>query len=328
MTRSKLTQLIIFTLMFLCLLSSSSALALTIAFPPNESFVEHEAVNMILQMEKNALDTVKVKVNDYQYPPMIINSGTENLCFGIILPPGINKIQVEGFLDEKKIISQDLQLFYLLKLSKDFNKPPNDFRKYIFHTPENEKDCNDCHKMEIDKGDLTPETPEDSPCYKCHNNKISSSVQHDPAAEWTCFECHQSEKGASKYSVPEPIVEICNQCHDQYSEWSAMKEMHGPVAVGQCLLCHDPHGSDWPAFTRIHTTDLCNNCHTGKTSGNHVLAGFFGKGHPTRGVPHPTEDGKEFTCAGCHDPHASNFKKMLRQDHRKMTIYCNDCHKK
>ncbi len=201
--------------------------------------------------------------------------------------------------------------------------------RYIFHVPENENQCISCHKLNPDLSEMTPAKPEDSSCYSCHQNKMASAKPHVPAKKWECLQCHEVKMAQRKYSVPKPVQPLCYRCHGkQVSAWKGMKLMHGPTGVGQCNVCHDPHGSDWHGLTRMHVTDLCNRCHVEKDSGKHVIAGFFGKGHPTRGVPDPLVPGKEFTCAGCHDPHASDFTQLLKMDNSSMGTYCNSCHKK
>lgn len=308
---------------------SSSAHAFTIAFPPAQSYVEHEAVNIVLRMNKNSLDSVKVKVNTFMYPAIHVGSGAENLCFGITLAMGKNIVTMEGNKGKKKISSQEFEIFFRSPLDSSSKKDSRRFKQYIFHTIDNEKSCQACHNLNPSLGDLIPARPEDSPCFSCHKNKIVSANLHVPSKKWECLQCHELKEGSQKYSVPKPVESLCYRCHGKkVSDWKKKKMVHGPTGVGQCTLCHDPHGADWPALARMQATDLCTNCHVEKASGQHVIAGFFGKGHPTRGVPDPFVKGKEFTCAGCHSPHASDFKKLLTADNANMGAYCNGCHKK
>jgi predicted CXXCH cytochrome family protein len=311
---------------------NSTALALTIAFPPDESYVEHEAVNIVLRFAKDAQDAVGISVNNFQYPRMDIPQGVENFCLGIILAPGLNTILVTGYKDSKETASRKLAIYFLAGLDPEANKAPRHFKKYIFHLSENEQSCKPCHDMGQEPGDPASPKPKsgESPCYSCHQNKISSNKYlHAPAEEWDCRDCHETRETGGKYSIPGLSEEICANCHEEeISRWQDMRMMHGPTAVGQCTVCHDPHGSDWLSFVRTHTTDLCVSCHVDKESGKHVIAGFSGKGHPTMGVPDPFTPDKEFTCSSCHSPHASEYDSMLRQDSSKMGLYCNYCHKK
>ncbi|MCF8056184.1 MAG: hypothetical protein K9K37_06060 [Desulfocapsa sp.] len=326
---SKLILPFLVTCTVVSLFISSYALAFTIAYPPGKSYVEHEAVNVILRMDQDSLDTVKVTVNTFQYPPFDVPSGVGNFCFGITLATGINTVTVDGYKNNNKISEQKFEIFFRSALINSAKKASRRYEQYIFHTDDNEKGCETCHNLDPGLSDLNPVRPEDSPCYSCHKNKMVSAKLHVPSQKWQCLQCHEVKTGKQKYGVPSPVQPLCYRCHGkQVSSWKNMKMVHGPTGVGQCTLCHDPHGADWPALTRLQGTDLCNSCHVKKESGKHVIAGFFGKGHPTRGVPDPFVPGKEFTCAGCHNPHASAFGDLLKADNSNMGLYCNHCHKK
>ena len=184
--------------------------------------------------------------------------------------------------------------------------------------------------MDVILDDIKPDAPQDSPCYICHKGKLDSKYIHNPAGEWTCLQCHLTKKDNQKYEVEKPTMDICYTCHGiKIKGWSEQKVMHGPTAVGQCELCHNPHGSDWPSLVRMHASDLCLRCHTDKASGKHVIAGFYGKGHPTRGVPDPMDPSKEFTCASCHNPHGAETNGLLNYPTpRGGMSFCKNCHKK
>ena len=308
---------------------SVSAHAFSIAFPPPQSYVETEAVNIVLKLGDESLDSIVATVNTFSYPARKVTPGAEYLCFGITLATGKNVIVLDGYTKKKKVVSRELEIFFRSPLKNSSKRKSRRFKRYVFHTENNEKACGSCHNMDPGLADLNPARPEDSPCYSCHNNKLTRANLHVPSQKWECLQCHELKKDGPKYSVPKPVEILCYRCHGKkVSGWKKMKMVHGPTGLGQCTLCHDPHGSDFPALARMQVTDLCTNCHTEKESGQHVIAGFFGKGHPTRGVPDPFVPGKEFTCAGCHSRHASNFANLLRRDGSNMGPYCNGCHKK
>ncbi len=303
--------------------------AFTVVFPPPDSYVEHEAVNLVLRLDSDAIDTIRVKVNDFQYPDRPVRAGAKNACFGITLAAGLNRINVDGYAGKKLVSGDEFDIFFRSHLDGKSARKYHRYSHYIFHAGDNETSCKKCHNLEPNLGDLNPDKPEDSPCYSCHKDKITAVNQHMPTKKWQCLRCHELKKDGQKYGVPKPVEKLCYRCHGKkVSGWKKMKMVHGPTAVGQCTLCHDPHGSDFPSLVRMQITDLCTNCHMEKESGQHVIAGFFGKGHPTRGVPDPFVPGKEFTCAGCHSPHASKYANLLRQDGSNMGPYCNGCHKK
>ncbi|MBU1986936.1 MAG: hypothetical protein KJ846_06885, partial [Proteobacteria bacterium] len=243
---------------------------------------------------------------------------------------GMNTIELLALKQGNVVAHKEMKIFLRSDLFPKFREPPADFKRYFFHFINNEKSCAGCHEMEPTLSNLRPEKPEDSTCYACHAKKYTNNaIVHKPAAQGTCFSCHEVLAGERKYTTPKPDEKVCYPCHNaQVKEWKSKKRMHGPTAVGQCTLCHNPHGSEWPALLRMQTTDLCINCHEDKASGTHVIAGFFGKGHPVRGVKHPLKPDREFTCAGCHNPHAGNTQNLLNHDNSNMAVYCTLCHKK
>jgi predicted CXXCH cytochrome family protein len=103
--------------------------------------------------------------------------------------------------------------------------------------------------------------------------------------------------------------------------------MHGPVELGACLICHDPHASDTLAQVRGAVNVSCLRCHEEIRFGNHVVRGVSGREHPLEGLRNPADGTKPFNCASCHNPHAGNTKAYLRGEGTGM-VFCLYCHKK
>ena len=68
----------------------------------------------------------------------------------------------------------------------------------------------------------------------------------DPSLSWgthepfkDCVACHGEQAGDSQNEPIAPAPQLCYRCHKEYAELDGWK--HGPVAMGQCLLCHKPH---------------------------------------------------------------------------------------
>ncbi len=315
-------------ILLFCTIDSRADARFSVQFPPIGSYVENELLNVVLKMDTQSLD--KIRVVSFKNDPLEIGirPGSSVVCFGVTLNKGMNTIQLMGLNRGKVVVQKELKVFFRSDLFPKFRVPPSGFKRYYFHFIDNEKSCASCHDMEPTLSSLRPGTPEDSPCYTCHSRKNNDTFTHQPAAQWNCFSCHEVLRGERKYTAPKPDQKVCFPCHNyELKEWKKKKLMHGPTAVGHCTLCHNPHGSDWPALLKMQTTDLCINCHEEKASGAHVIAGFYGKGHPVRGVKHPFKPDREFTCAGCHNPHAGNSQNLLHLDNKNMTIYCTTCHK-
>ena len=85
---------------------------------------------------------------------------------------------------------------------------------------------------------------------------------------------------------------LCFTCHDE-SKFDG-PYVHGPVAVGACLMCHQPHQSKYPALLLKSTPGLCLQCHD-KTEV------FANENH--EGVT---------DCLDCHQPHVAEDPMFMR----------------
>ena len=79
----------------------------------------------------------------------------------------------------------------------------------------------------------------------------ASGPTDDPAATWglheplkDCVACHGQQP---KQSSPETsdvvaaVPKLCLTCHEGHRSLDGWE--HGPVATGDCLICHDPHNT-------------------------------------------------------------------------------------
>ncbi len=139
------------------------------------------------------------------------------------------------------------------------------------------------------------------------------SYNMHPALEEGCDSCHSLEDG--DIEIPSDLKETCFGCHDDFTrneDGEELEYVHGPVAEGECLACHNPHYSEnrkllnaWPPG------ELCVQCHDDKD-------------------PRELEEGetvhepvKELLCSDCHSPHASPYEYQLV---RKGNALCRGCH--
>ncbi|MBI4164127.1 MAG: hypothetical protein HY508_00155 [Acidobacteria bacterium] len=178
-------------------------------------------------------------------------------------------------------------------------------------------------------------------CLKCHPDKEEGKIVHT-ALDVLCENCHQvaSDKVARKTRITLQAKggELCGKCH----ETEQQQVVHAPYAAGECLLCHEPHTSNFPGLLRAEQDTLCGSCHQanhpsvsvdeaaqrvtllGRQSYSLELfksAPKLGTFRPRPGVPvstHPVTgrdprkaDG-EFKCSTCHNPHTSRADQLLR----------------
>ena len=112
-----------------------------------------------------------------------------------------------------------------------------------------------------------------------------------------CHNCHSKRVQRSFSSQPRliaPIPKLCYNCHADFA--TSAPYVHGPVAVGQCLFCHNPHKSQIKYLLREPEPDLCYECHDINTI--ELIAAH---------LPERLSD-----CTDCHNPHASTNEALLK----------------
>ncbi|MCF7974571.1 MAG: cytochrome c3 family protein [Phycisphaerae bacterium] len=118
---------------------------------------------------------------------------------------------------------------------------------------------------------------------------------HEPQAD--CERCHgdQKQKNFSRQvNLVAPVPTLCYGCHDMPGAQDGW--VHGPVASGQCVLCHEPHRALNPHLLKKAEPQICFQCHeasTIKTLPGHDRATYD-------------------TCLDCHAGHHSAAKHLLK----------------
>ncbi len=147
----------------------------------------------------------------------------------------------------------------------------------------------------------------------CHQDLARIVRPHAPVAEGECLECHQRQvpehprKGGGKtFSLVAAGAALCANCHDPLPKG---KVIHAPVAEGDCLSCHQPHGGAGPSLLEVTDSQekLCLECHEEDEFGRKYVHGPVGSG----------------ACTQCHNPHASDQPALLRQPSRKLCLSCH-----
>ncbi|MFQ6034428.1 MAG: cytochrome c3 family protein [Sedimentisphaerales bacterium] len=129
-------------------------------------------------------------------------------------------------------------------------------------------------------------------------------VQRVTKSDWymhkplnNCVTCHGERKQRSfspQTLLTSPVPELCYNCHTNYAVSSSF--VHGPVAVGQCLFCHNPHKSKFKHLLKEPEPKLCYLCHDSSA---------------IESVPaHLTK--LSSGCTNCHSAHAGSTKYLLK----------------
>ncbi len=188
--------------------------------------------------------------------------------------------------------------------------------KFI-HDPVKSGDCLSCHNSHggNNKFFLNGKT-ESETCFQCHeNNKTVKSQLHGPVGAGECAACHNPHSSNNKFQLKLSGNALCFSCHNDKEESFKKKVVHKP-AQGNCAECHDPHNSD----TKFHLKaasekEQCITCH------KNVNPEFVNNLITAKYQHKPVKDDK---CGTCHNPHATNYSKLLLSDTK---VICFDCHK-
>lgn len=116
--------------------------------------------------------------------------------------------------------------------------------------------------------------------------------EHPPYEERRCNDCHDQSKGDAG-GLKLPRNELCESCHTGFVQGTFV---HGPVAVRDCLSCHEPHTSAYSSLLKMDRKVICIVCH-----------------HEERqtAAMHKRFVEQSINCVDCHNPHASNIRFFL-----------------
>lgn len=179
-------------------------------------------------------------------------------------------------------------------------------------------------------------------CYNCHQeSKFNGGKGHTNIG--MCNGCHAPHSSNYDRLLLNNQPELCYTCHDKAK--FTKKYTHSVIPVAGCTSCHTPHISKNPSLLLTsNIQEMCLACHVNKNDGRHVVSLPGGKAHPISGVtdpatlkwikvkdpktgeereiPDPKNPGTQMTCASCHNPHSSDFRKLFTE-----ARICHRCHK-
>ncbi len=121
----------------------------------------------------------------------------------------------------------------------------------------------------------------------------SRSSSHKPYKEKKCKDCHSKNKNINAGLIA-PKRELCRVCHQDFIKGD---NVHGPVAVGDCLACHLPHNSQYSSLLKEDPDKICATCHQESRLAAAMHDRFLMK---------------TISCGECHDPHAGNARYFLK----------------
>lgn len=126
----------------------------------------------------------------------------------------------------------------------------------------------------------------------------SAWIIHEPSK--VCANCHDMTK-IPRWATPEFVKEplqLCYDCHPGSNYSGSVDYVHGPVAVGDCMRCHNPHRSKQKYLLKLPVPDVCHQCHE--------------KADVQSIADHSTELLSE--CLECHVGHSDSERGLLKKD--------------
>ena len=224
-----------------------------------------------------------------------------------------------------------------------FNKEESFKEKKHMHSPVEEA-CVLCHSPH--SGDYEYNFAADGRkdlCLGCHDDiqeiVEDSKVKHGGLeTDRKCLACHDPHVSDYPKQLLEEPLNLCLSCHDkEYGNGKVRvanmkvildenEDHHGPIRQNDCSACHSPHGSNNfrilreyfpPVFYAPYNANnykLCFMCHEQTITSEKfttTLTGFR-NGKQNLHFVHVNNDVKGRTCRACHDAHATNNPKHVR----------------
>ena len=133
-------------------------------------------------------------------------------------------------------------------------------------------------------------------CDRCHALSASLKI----GARGTAGDKPQKSVGERLLAPPE---ELCLGCHETKGTRAADERgvrLHGPVASGLCIGCHNPHQSPRRfMLLKKNTVELCTQCHD--------KVGLQERTAAHRSAP-------DADCLTCHNPHMGGTAMILKAE--------------
>jgi len=171
--------------------------------------------------------------------------------------------------------------------------------------------CVSCHRIHVAHDPVLDKSSQPGVCYTCHakvrSDFFKSSVHPVRAGLLTCSDCHQPHASSAEHLLIKPSVnQTCYTCHAE--KRGPFLWEHAPVAE-DCTLCHNPHGSVYPALLKKSLPLLCQQCHS--------VVGHPAVARTGAALPGGSSGPSAFLLAGgctnCHSQvHGSNHPSGVR----------------
>ncbi len=206
-------------------------------------------------------------------------------------------------------------------------------------------DCTACHRPHASEHKMLLKTETTALCQECHPEIgeliANAEVKHTAVSTGkSCRNCHDPHGSDYQAMLITDEMDVCLTCHDREIELADgttltnmkavlanAKNLHGPIAQRSCFGCHEVHGGarfrllvrEYPsafyAPFRVENYALCFECHDRQLFLEATTAHMtnFRNGDQNLHYLHVNKDVKGRTCRACHETHASNRPRHMRE---------------
>ncbi|MBI5117521.1 cytochrome C [Candidatus Poribacteria bacterium] len=204
------------------------------------------------------------------------------------------------------------------------------------HKPVTES-CLKCHRPHGSIDPMLLVKKESELCLSCHEKLHpavaktikDSTVKHPPVAEGKCVSCHTPHSTNFEKQLKASMQTICFTCHAEVGQSvKTSKYPHGPVKDNDCYACHISHGSNNPKILKNYFPDefytayatekyaICFDCHNKNIALEELTTTLtnFRNGNRNLHFLHVNKDPKGRSCKACHEVHAGNQAKHIREE--------------
>jgi len=132
------------------------------------------------------------------------------------------------------------------------------------HANSSTVNCLTCHSIHASKAMPLLARPQLALCNTCHSTQVAS-FRNKPYAHrlgsggMECSSCHDPHVPKLRRTRSGELP--CVNCHTE--KRGPFVFQHGAAAIGDCMTCHEPHGSsNRNRLIRANTAQLCLECHS------------------------------------------------------------------
>jgi predicted CXXCH cytochrome family protein len=187
--------------------------------------------------------------------------------------------------------------------------------------------CFVCHNPDSTPSSYVPKFDGDRElCFFCHhkwkeilkNTQLKAPFIHSAVRDLKCTACHDPHGTPFRFQLPVEEKRMCYLCHEQ-KKIAGGQVVHEALESEGCYGCHDTHTSDFKNQLLGLQKALCSK------AGCHPEFAEINKDHPIQNHPVMGElgPGRRFSCSSCHNPHSSDFPRLLPGE---FPSFCSKCH--